>query len=422
LRGTARAGGRGVKALPERLRRLVLLALTPAPLPACSDQLGVIEDGRADLSNDASAAGGDDSATAPGAPNEPRFPGDACVVVPADSGCDPRWIDGDGSAPPIPVGGGMAYRGSALWPCGPASSALGGPSSFVCDPLCPGGSNSCTEYNLCGNPIGSAQSYWGSSVDLADSGTNPVVFSCYDVRTGRRPTGLIESLSGVPRSIGDALARAAYLESASIVAFIELANLLAAHRAPRRLIRRLRRAAADEVRHARQMSLLARARGVEPAAVCVEPVRGRSLLDIALENAREGCVRETWGAAFAVAQAQRAADPQIRDAMVAIARDELRHAALSWDLEQWLLPRLAAEGRALVAAERCRAIAALEADLAQEVPRKMRVLMGLPSAQTARALFSSMRSTVWRQTDDGSGSGWSGPNDTGTPLQACSGT
>ena len=47
-------------------------------------------------------------------------------------------------------------------------------------------------------------------------------------------------------------------------------------------------------------------------------------------------MRETWGAACAVTQGERAADPELRRTMRGIARDELGHATLSWDLAAWL--------------------------------------------------------------------------------------
>jgi hypothetical protein len=49
--------------------------------------------------------------------------------------------------------------------------------------------------------------------------------------------------------------------------------------------------------------------------------RPRSLVELALENIREGCVRETWGAACAVVQSMKATDLEVRRAMRAIARD-----------------------------------------------------------------------------------------------------
>jgi hypothetical protein len=71
---------------------------------------------------------------------------------------------------------------------------------------------------------------------------------------------------------------------------------------------------------------------------------------VALENAVEGCVRETYGAALACACAARAADARVRDVMRSIARDECKHAELSWKLAAWATPQLAVHERKAVRA------------------------------------------------------------------------
>ncbi len=78
------------------------------------------------------------------------------------------------------------------------------------------------------------------------------------------------------------------------------------------LVRAARRSAREEIRHARSAGRLARRFGAVPVrarygASCLV----RSLEDVALENAIEGCVRETYGAAVAWWQAERSHDPQI---------------------------------------------------------------------------------------------------------------
>ena len=367
--------------LPERIRELVLLALAPAPLSGC-----------------------DKSASQQASDN---FLVDACVVVPADAGCAPFWVDGDGSAlgPPPYAGGPATYFGSVLAPCG--APAIADPAQ-PCSLVCPGVAEvtGCEEDDLCGTKIGFGANVGssGGPTALADSGSAPVIFRCYHYTSGRRPGGLVDEPGGV-HSVGEALARVAYLEAASVEAFLDLAEQLEAHGAPRRLVRRLQRAASDEVTHAQQMSALARAHGAEPSSVVVEPVGKRTLVDLALDNMSEGCVRETWGAACAVVQGERATDARIRAAMQGIARDELRHAALSWDLDAWFGPRIGVEGRARVARERARAIAELEADLRVDFPPAMHAGMGLPSGETARAIVAFMRDELWGAAQVGGGAG-----------------
>jgi hypothetical protein len=206
---------------------------------------------------------------------------------------------------------------------------------------------------------------------------------------------LVDEPCHVPRTIGEFLARCAYLEEASVGAFLELARQLAAHGAPDSIVRRLRQAASEEVRHAGDMSALARAYGAEPPAVRTEECGHRSLLAIAIDNAREGCVRETWGAACALVQSMCAADPRVRATMRAIAEDELSHAALSWDLARWIEAHLSPDERALVDEERARAVAELEVELEQSPPEPWRIALGWPTRDEARSILRGMHTEIW---------------------------
>jgi hypothetical protein len=152
---------------------------------------------------------------------------------------------------------------------------------------------------------------------------------------GRRPAGL-----ALPSLEGDWLAQMAHLEAASVPAFTQLERELAAHGAPERLQAAARRARLDEVRHAAAIGALARAAGSRPLPldVCATPIR--PLAHLALENAVEGCVRETAGAVLAAAQAQRLVDRAQAELFAGIAVDERRHADLAWAVDAWALPRL----------------------------------------------------------------------------------
>src|SRR5580658_1383630 len=90
---------------------------------------------------------------------------------------------------------------------------------------------------------------------------------------------------------------AAYLEAASVRAFDWLEDELSAHGAPERLQARARRAARDEVRHARVIRSFAERAGARVPSLRVKAARARSLEAMAVENAVEGCVNETLGAA-----------------------------------------------------------------------------------------------------------------------------
>jgi rubrerythrin len=213
---------------------------------------------------------------------------------------------------------------------------------------------------------------------------------------GRRPAGLAR-----PRPCaGDATARwlatAAHLEAASVPAFERLAGELADHGAPRRLVAAARAAARDEVRHAARLGALAIARGVRPAPVVVRPRRARSLAAIAVENAVEGCVRESYGAIVARRQAAAARDGEVRAAMARIAPDEARHAVLAHAIDAWATPRLTSANRRRVAAARRAAVVELRAALVAPVPPRARAALGLPSpADAARMLDAYANLTAY---------------------------
>ena len=67
-----------------------------------------------------------------------------------------------------------------------------------------------------------------------------------------------------------------------------------------------------------------------------------------MENAVEGCVHEAFAAAVALRQAARAEDPAVRDAMRAIASDEVAHAQLAWDVAAWIEGELDTAARARI--------------------------------------------------------------------------
>jgi hypothetical protein len=161
--------------------------------------------------------------------------------------------------------------------------------------------------------------------------------------TGRRPPGL--QLADAPHttsSLGRFFAELTQLEAASVPAFERIERELVAFDAPSELIAAAHAAAADERRHARVMTELARDFGAEPGAPTIEDRPLRSRFDFALDNAVEGCVRETFGALLAHHQSACATDPRIARVLTGIAEDETRHAELSWAIAAWLEPQLTA--------------------------------------------------------------------------------
>lgn len=212
---------------------------------------------------------------------------------------------------------------------------------------------------------------------------------------GRIPAGLRKSegmrfCGEEDASLGAYFARVSQLEAASVAAFEVLAIELAAHGAPDSLLERVQRAAREEKRHALLTGALARHfghPGTEKPVVERRPVRG--LEAIATENAVEGLVREAFGALVASYGANHARDPAVRSVLSLIAGDETRHAALSFDLHEWVLPRLSAAARQRVQTAHAAAYAS-QWLLCQEQPEKLAAQAGLPSAQQAEQLYGAL--------------------------------
>lgn len=198
--------------------------------------------------------------------------------------------------------------------------------------------------------------------------------------------------------LGSYFAQMASLEAAAVVAFERLARELQRLSAPAQLVARALDAASDERRHAREVGALARAFGGTPAAlppVAELPLRGA--LALALENASEGCVRETYGALVATHQAHSATDERVREVLARVAADETGHAALSWDLAAWLDTQLSTAERALVRAARAEAIARFGAPHDNGLSPSAASSAGLPSASVAGALFTRLEQRLWAQ-------------------------
>lgn len=212
---------------------------------------------------------------------------------------------------------------------------------------------------------------------------------------GRRPGGLRELVSHF-HNVASYWANAAVMEGVAVPAFEQLVVDLQAHGAPPALIKGARLAIRDEERHASTATRMARALGVEPVVPEVPLLPPRSVLELARENAREGCVGETYAALQAAWQAQHARDPAVRTLMTSLARDESKHAAVSWAVHAWAMEQLNQDVKANVAQEMALAWQDLEA-LAQDAPpRELVELLGLPNPGAAKALVQGLKETLWQ--------------------------
>ncbi len=241
---------------------------------------------------------------------------------------------------------------------------------------------SCSEACASGKPV--SDPGFGSCLSQPDAGAaSTVTASCETLMTclGRKLDGLVAPHITAAAPLGAMFAEMAWLEAASIHAFRRLARELESHGAPRSLVGRARACARDEARHARLMGRLAKKHGASVPRVVVGDVGSRSIEEVARENAVEACVGETYGALVAEWQARQATDTDLGAAMREIAPDELRHAALGWDVAAWADTRLDASARERVRAARHAAAQALVAST------KTAVETALTSALATRVLL-----------------------------------
>ena len=210
---------------------------------------------------------------------------------------------------------------------------------------------------------------------------------------GRRPGNYRAGVADdTCNAVARYLVRQAELEAASVRAFGDLYADLVELNAPAALRRAAIKAAADEVRHAATCVRLARRFGANPALHRIAPAIRRDLRALALANAVEGCVRETYGAAVAGYQARTARDQVVARAMYRIARDEAKHAALAWRIQRWVMPRLPVSDRHAVLA----AAAIARAELAVHTTEPaLHATLGLPAPAAATAMLSELDARVW---------------------------
>lgn len=213
---------------------------------------------------------------------------------------------------------------------------------------------------------------------------------------GRRPPGLeTDGAVDCDEAVGRFFAEAAHLEAASVPAFERLFEELRELGAPVSLCEGALLAAVEEIDHTRRTALLARRFGAEPRVPGVEARPLRTRFELALDNAVEGCVRESFGALVAHHQAAHASDEDVREVMVAIAEDETRHAELSWATHEWLWSGLNDAERAAVRAAQREAVTVLRQQLAAPVSPTVNTVAGLPLPHEALALFDAVATDLW---------------------------
>ncbi|MEI9937251.1 MAG: hypothetical protein WDO69_08485 [Pseudomonadota bacterium] len=268
--------------------------------------------------------------------------------------------------------------GAGCWTdadCGPNSlcalaDGVCGPGSFQCTSPndqcvtgadCPSGT--CMVFNgirtcngpVCGRPFLIAESPRMAPVEARAD--------WLDATLAPNPSGL----TPVQRAqLAAHWARLGQMEHASIAAFARFNLQLLSLGAPSALIEACNRALADETAHTRLCFALASAYGgaaLGPARLDVEHCfEGTSLTAIAKLVLREGCLGETVASLEALAAAEIATDPAVKQALTRIAKDELSHAELAFAFLRWALSLASAEARHEIAREAARQLADFESN------------------------------------------------------------
>lgn len=233
------------------------------------------------------------------------------------------------------------------------------------------------------------------------SGSTPVAVcrmrTHYTGGIGRRPQGLSLGDATGARPEGAFFARVEQLERAAVLAFERTSRELRAHGAPPQLLRAVEAARREELAHVEIAARWRRHFGGVLGEVTAPPLHGvRPLVELACENASEGCVHEHWGAILAAAQAAGASDPALAQDLVVIARDEAGHAALSQRIDRWARARSSPSDRDALDRARARAVAEVAASIEEETEDLG--VIGWPDRDARARLFAASRAAFgWRE-------------------------
>ncbi len=141
--------------------------------------------------------------------------------------------------------------------------------------------------------------------------------------------------------LGGYFARAAQEEMTAVFAFQEMLENLKSFDAPQQLLDDCERAICDERRHMIMMSNMAKRHGCSSAIITLPKQKSVSLFELTKHNAIAGCIEETWAALIAAYRSKHS--KHYSKLFNIIAKDEIFHAQLSWDIHKWLMTQLSEE-------------------------------------------------------------------------------
>lgn len=223
-------------------------------------------------------------------------------------------------------------------------------------------------------------------------------YTCPKVVPGRMPNGIqINDRNDTTQSsIASYLANMAAMETAAITAFEYLVRELTAYGAPETLIAQAQQAVDEEKRHAEMAGLLAAAHEATVPAVQIDDFMLRSMYEIALENAIEGCVNETFAAACGIWQSEYAQMPVFKKIIGYITDEEISHAALSWEIHHWLMPQLTPMQQQAISKAQIKAVDDLMTSFRQKGDPAQQSAFGLPDEASASVILSQLQQSTWR--------------------------
>lgn len=248
---------------------------------------------------------------------------------------------------------------------------------------------SCT--NICTDQLGWADDYCGCALQ----GTAPSIdITCTYTMCAveGRSHGNIQKLQRIPTNFAELYAQAFHAEASSVMAFIllrlELENLGKNQYAiDTNILERCTQASKDEIVHARYFAGLAKQQGCTLPPLQfgdMDAIQNhkRSLLEITIDNAVEGCIFESFSAIKASYQAKHSTNPTFAKIAKAIAEEETQHAILAWDIHTMLMAQLSHTEQRIVKEAQHAAILQLRAQIQREqqiMPLEFQRALGYPT-------------------------------------------
>lgn len=228
------------------------------------------------------------------------------------------------------------------------------------------------------------------TVPQLPSGTTPACPA-----PGRMPAGLHIHEYETSNALGHYFAQMTAMESAAVTAFRYLLRELEAYQAPLELVEATHAAIGEEINHAKLAGMLAKAYDAPIPRIEVEDFQLRSLYEIALENAIEGCVNETFAAACGLWQQEHAEHATFRAVIAHVTEDECNHAALSWAIHDWAMPQLTPAEQTHIRQAQAEAVDKLALNFLREEHPVVCRAVGLPETTNAARLFQQLRTALW---------------------------